>query len=125
MTTIYLSSTYADLVPFRKTVIEALTSLGHRVLAMEQYLAADDRPVQRCLQDVGSSDLYVGVFAWRYGHVPAYANPTKASITELEYRHARALGKPTLIFLLHEDVPWLRKWQDPPVRDGSRSIEVL
>lgn len=124
MATVYLSSTYEDLLPYRRVVLDSLLGLGHRVLAMEHGLAADERPLDRCLSDVASCDLYIGVFAWRYGHVPAVDNPNRSSITELEYRHARGLNKPTLIFLLHEDVPWLRKWEDSATGD-PRPIETL
>ena len=119
MATIYLSSTYADLVAYRRLVIDALLGLGHRVLAMELYQAADDRPVDRCLRDVEASEIYVGILAWRYGHVPALDNPAQSSITELEYLHARSLNKPALLFLLHEDEPWPRRWMDPA--DTGRS----
>ena len=125
MTSIYISSTYADLVPFRRIVCDSLVSLGHRVLAMEHYLASDERPLERCLNDVASTDVYVGVFAWRYGHVAKQDNPMMLSITELEYRHARQLKKPLLIFLLHEDAPWMRKWQDSTTGNAAYSIERL
>jgi hypothetical protein len=36
--------------------------------------------------DVAGVDLYVGLFAFRYGHVPDTDNPDRRSITELEYR---------------------------------------
>jgi hypothetical protein len=123
MATIYISSTYDDLIPFRRMVFDSLVSLGHRVLAMEHYLAADDRPLDRCLRDVASCDVYVGVFAWRYGFVPQHENANGSSITELEYRHARALNRPVLIFLLHEDAPWVRRWQDSVTGENGRSIE--
>ena len=37
---------------------------------MEDYVAKDQRPLQMCLDDVASSDVYVGIFAWRYGYIP-------------------------------------------------------
>jgi hypothetical protein len=42
--------------------------------AMEDYVAADDRPVDRCLADVAACTVYVGIIAWRYGYVPAEGN---------------------------------------------------
>ena len=53
-------------------------------------------------EDVATCDLYVGIFAHRYGHVSNHDNPERRSITELEYRHAEALGFPLLVFLLEE-----------------------
>jgi hypothetical protein len=80
--------------------------MRHDVRGMEDYVAADQRPLERCLQDVAACDLYVGIFAWRYGYVPKVGNPERRSITELEYRHAGELHKPRLIFLLSPDAPW-------------------
>jgi formylglycine-generating enzyme required for sulfatase activity len=108
MAKIYVSSTYADLKAHRETVYRTLRQLGHDVIAMEDYVAADERPVVKCLGDVTNCDLYVGVFAWRYGFVPPaeHANPGRISITELEYRKAVESGKPCCIFLLNEGAEW-------------------
>ncbi len=106
MATIYMSSTYADLRECRERVYRTLRSMRHDVRGMEDYVAADQRPLERCLQDVGACDLYVGIFAWRYGYVPEVGNPERRSITELEYRHAGKIYKPRLIFLLSPDALW-------------------
>ena len=71
MGTIYLSSTYEDLKDHREAVYRALRRLGHDVGAMEDYVATDQRPVDKCLADVAACDIYVGILAWRYGYVPA------------------------------------------------------
>lgn len=106
MAKIYISSTYGDLREFREEVYRALRQLRHDVVAMEDYAASDQRPLDVCLADVAASDIYVGIFAWRYGFIPPRDNPERRSITELEFRRAAASGKTCLIFLLHEDVPW-------------------
>jgi hypothetical protein len=92
---------------FRKEVSQALRRLGHQDVAMEYYVAEDRRPLDRCLSDVASCDVYVGIFAWRYGYIPKENNPEQQSLTELEYRQALATGKTCLIFVLSEDAPWL------------------
>jgi hypothetical protein len=66
---------------------------------MEYYGAADERPVDKCLRDVEECELYIGIFALRYGFVPPGQD---YSITELEYRRAREKGIPRLIFLAEE-----------------------
>jgi Domain of unknown function (DUF4062) len=70
MAKIYVSSTYADLKDYRETVYRTLRQMGHGVIAMEDYVATDQRPVVKCLADVAGCDLYPGLFAWRYGYVP-------------------------------------------------------
>ncbi|HEX7999122.1 MAG TPA: DUF4062 domain-containing protein [Pyrinomonadaceae bacterium] len=106
MAKIYISSTYGDLKEFREEAYRALRQLRHDVVAMEDYAASDQRPLDVCLADVAACDIYVGIFAWRYGFIPPKDNPERRSITELEFRRAASSGKTCLIFLLNEDVPW-------------------
>ncbi|MEM6929795.1 MAG: DUF4062 domain-containing protein [Myxococcota bacterium] len=103
MARVYLSSTFEDLKEHRRAIYDALRQLRHDVVAMEDYTAAGASPLEKCLADVASSDVCVGIVAWRRGHVPEGQDK---SITELEIGHARQLGKPTLVFLLEEDQPW-------------------
>jgi hypothetical protein len=102
MAVIYISSTYKDLVEERKAAAKAIRLLRHTHLAMEDYVASDKRPVDQCLEDVRDCDLYVGIFAWRYGFIP---NGYDKSITHLEYEEARKNNIPCLIFLLKEKAP--------------------
>ncbi len=121
MAKVYVSSTYTDLEEHRKKVSLLLRRMGHEDMAMEYYVAQDERPANKCLADIASCDLYVGIFAWRYGYIPKEDNPQGYSITELEYREAIKTNKPCLIFLLSEVAPWPRKFVD---KDAS-SIEKL
>jgi HEAT repeat protein len=76
--------------------------------------------LEKCLADVARCDVYIGLFAWRYGFVPpGYTQ----SITELEYREAARLGKPCLIFLLAEDAAWRRTLIDGG--EAGERIEAL
>ncbi len=98
---VYLSSTFRDLEQYRAAVFAGLEKAGLDVARMEAYTAADQRPLDLCLADVASSDIYIGILAWRYGYVPpaAHGNPESKSITELEYRQASASRLRKLIFL--------------------------
>lgn len=100
---VYVSSTTRDLQEHRKAVADAIRQLGSEAVAMEDYVSQDAVPVEKCLRDVGACDAYVGIFAWRYGHIPP-GHPK--SITDLECCEARRRGIPVLAFLLHEDAPW-------------------
>ncbi|MEK9141598.1 MAG: DUF4062 domain-containing protein [Nitrospirota bacterium] len=114
MATIYLSSTYEDLKEYRRVVFEALRKAGHQVIAMEDYVAADQRPVDKCLKDVESAEIYAGLFAFRYGYIPPaqHNNPHGLSITELEYRCAETLKKPCLTFIVNDTTAWPRVFDD-------------
>ncbi|MGE0822955.1 MAG: DUF4062 domain-containing protein [Candidatus Binatia bacterium] len=109
MAKIYISSTFSDLKECREEASRALRKLGHDVIAMEDYTASDQRPLDKCLADVAASDVYVGIFAWRYGFAPP--NQSK-SITELEFREAVKQGKKCLLFLLDDSAPWPRNLID-------------
>jgi tetratricopeptide (TPR) repeat protein len=103
MARVYVSSTFKDLEECREKVRIALKQIGHEDIAMEYYVAEDKKPLGKCLEDVASCDLYIGIFAWRYGFVPKGYDK---SITELEYRKALETRKECLLFLLKEDAPW-------------------
>lgn len=118
MARIYISSTYKDLADYREQVRVTVRREGHEAVAMEYYGARGEYPLDRCLRDVKQCDLYIGIFAWRYGFIPPKHD---RSITELEYRKAVETKKECLIFLLSEDAPWPRIKQD---KDLSR-IEQL
>ena len=91
MAVIYLSSTYEDLKDWRQSVAVQLRAMRHTVIGMEDYAAADERPLDKCLADVEGCDIYIGIFAWRYGFIPQKDNPERQSITELEYRKAEKI----------------------------------
>jgi hypothetical protein len=104
-------------------VYRALRQIGHDAIAMEDYVAADQRPADKCLRDVATCDLYIGIFAWRYGYVPPQDNPEARSITELEFREARSCAIHCLLFLLDEEAEW------PPSHiesgEGNRRMHSL
>jgi eukaryotic-like serine/threonine-protein kinase len=97
--------------------------MGHQVLAMEYYSATDQRPLEKCLSDVASCDLYIGIFAWRYGYIPPHGNPEARSITELEFRKAKSSSIPCLLFLLDEAAEWIAS--DIETGEGSRRLKAF
>ena len=120
----YLSSTYEDLKDYRQRAYDELRKLEFDVLAMEHYGAANMRPVDKCLADVGSADLYIGIFAHRYGFVPDAENPGHRSITELEYRHAVERNIPRLIFLVPSDANWNLQFSDAFTGEGDQGRRI-
>jgi formylglycine-generating enzyme required for sulfatase activity/predicted Ser/Thr protein kinase len=109
MARIYISSTYEDLKKEREAAAKAVRRLGHQPVYMEDYVAGPQRPVEKCLQDVRSCDIYIGIFAWRYGFIP---DGYDKSITHLEYEAANKAGIPCLIFLMDQEAPWPTKYVD-------------
>lgn len=100
---VFVSSTYVDLIAHRAKVIEALERLGQQVGKMEVFGARTTEPTEACLAEVETCDLFVGVYAHRYGYVRSGA---ETSITEAEFRHALTHKVPVLAFLVNDDWPW-------------------
>jgi hypothetical protein len=103
MAKIYISSSFRDLREERRAVAEAITGRRHVAVGMETYRATDEPAVEFCIADVKRCDIYIGIFAFRYGS--AIGTEGK-SITQLEYEAAGDAGHKRFIFLLREDAPW-------------------
>lgn len=115
MPRVYISSTFLDLEPYRKAAADAARAFECETIAMEDYVAMDERPLDKCLADVRRSDIYIGIIAKRYGYRPP--GQTK-SITRLEYEAAEQ--KTRLMFFLHDREPW-----DAAVTDTGDDAKAL
>ena len=99
----FLSSTYIDLIEHRKLAAEALERLGQEVGRMEVFGARPEEATEACLSEIEACNIFVGVYAHRYGYVPS---GSQISITEAEYNHAAKHQKPIFCFMIDEDFPW-------------------
>lgn len=95
--TVMVSSTARDLPEHREEIKEACLRQGMFPLMMEHLPASDADAVATSMRMVDEADIYLGVFAYRYGHVP---EGSAISITEMEYERAGARKIPRLIFLM-------------------------
>lgn len=102
---VMISSTALDLPEHRHDVIEAVLRQSCTPLAMETLTAADATAIEESLRLVDEADVYLGVFAHRYGWVPPFDNPDGLSITEMEYNRAVEHKIPRLIFFIDPNVP--------------------
>lgn len=102
-----ISSTFRDLKDHRRVLIDAVERYEMHAVAMERDAALPNGTVlDASLQKVRDAAAYVGVVSRRYGQVvEAEGNPAGFSLTELEFREARRLGRPTLIFIMGERHP--------------------
>jgi hypothetical protein len=117
----FLSSTYVDLVSHRKAAAEAVERLGQQVGRMEVFGARPAEPSTACLTEIDECDLFVGIYAHRYGYVP---DGSLVSITEAEFDHAKSNNKPLFCFLVHEDHPWPPNMiEDEPGRSKLRDFK--
>lgn len=94
-----------DLPEHREEVRDACLRQGMFPTMMENLPASDAEAIAASLKLVNEADIYVGVFAHRYGYVPKENNPRQISVTEMEYERAVERGIPRLIFLMDESHP--------------------
>ncbi len=104
---VFLSSTYVDLIEHRKAAHDALEQLGLHVIGMESFGARPEDSTRACLKEVKESDLFVGIYAHRYGYIP---KDSDVSITEQEFDYAKKLGKPIFGFIVDDEFIWHQKY---------------
>lgn len=97
-----ISSTAMDLPEHRKQVLEACLAVEIFPRVMESLPARDADAIRVSLEMVNAADIYIGIFAWRYGHIP---EGHAISITEMEFNRAVERQIPVLIFLSDEEHP--------------------
>jgi len=76
-----VSSTVRDLPDHRQGVLDACLRQGMFPLMMEHLPAIDADAIKASMDLVDEADIYLGVFAFRYGYVP---QGHEISITEME-----------------------------------------
>lgn len=99
---VMFSSTYVDLAAYREEVLRALQNFQVDLGAMEIFYSRPETTKEVSIAETLSSDIYIGVFAWRYGTVDS---ETQKSITQLEYETAYGKSVPCFIFLMDENYP--------------------
>lgn len=115
---VFVSSTSVDLADYRKRVQDVIRQLGAVDISMEHFGARDERPREECLRLVREeSDLFVGIYAHRYGYVP---KSDEKSITELEYDTATLVKIPRFIYIIDENTAW-----KPSFIDTGEAAEKL
>lgn len=93
---IFISSTWLDLQLEREAVEKALHRMQEAEFSgMEYFGSRPETPKDASLDEVDRSDIYIGLFAHRYG----------SGITEAEYRRAVERAVPCLIYLKDDSVP--------------------
>ncbi|MBX3085165.1 MAG: DUF4062 domain-containing protein, partial [Anaerolineae bacterium] len=106
---VFISSTSYDLPTYRRAAIDAILTAGLHPIGMEHKPVTGERSVDLCKQWVNECQVYIGIFAHRYGWRPDGFGGK--SITELEYEWAGEVkynGKPIprLCFIMDDKYPW-------------------
>ena len=106
---IFVSSTYEDLIEYRKKATDALERLGQQGVRMEIFGARPQQATEACFEEIDSSDVFIGIYAHRYGFTP---EASSTSITEQEFDFASQRKKPIFCFIVDETYPWLPRFVD-------------
>lgn len=111
---VFVSSTSADLKPYRQAVRDVIGNLRLRFIGMEEFAPTVQAPADLIRRKVNEGQVYLGILGMRYG----YVDPgTGLSMTELEYRQAIASDKRICLFVMDQNAPILASMvEDDPVR---------
>ncbi|WP_158281736.1 DUF4062 domain-containing protein [Rivihabitans pingtungensis] len=117
---IFISSTSIDLPEHRQKIIDACNQLHLIPDGMEHWPAADAKALKFCLDKVNQADVFVGIYAHRYGWIPPEESK---SITELEYDRAVERGIPRYLFVMGKKHPILA--EDVEKGSGAEALEAF
>ena len=113
---VFISSTWIDLQEERDAVDDVVRRLKHtEFTGMEYFGARDTAPLETSLDEVEKSNIYIGIIAHRYG----------SGITENEYRKAKQMSIPCLIYFKDEKTKVLPDYieKDPEKNDLLRRFK--
>ncbi len=110
---VFLSSTSRDLADYRAAVAKVIADMNLFTIGMENFQPTEDNPVQVCYDQVQDAELFVGIYAYRYGYIPAAgmaytggATDGATGITHMEYQWALAKRIPIMLFVVDDKLDW-------------------
>src|SRR5215210_88011 len=109
MTRVFIGSTGKDLEGYRSAAIGECNRLGLVPVAMEFFEAMGVGATEGSKRQLDDADLYVGIFAHRYGY---REEGHEQSVTEIEFDYAGERGLDRLCFLINPDHPWPPRFTD-------------
>jgi len=99
---VFVASTWEDLKNERKDVLESLQQFNFQHVNMEYFGADPRKPIEKCLEEVKTAHVFVGIIGHRYGTI---LNTTGKSYTQMEYEEARKSDIPCLIYIRNDEIP--------------------
>ena len=92
---VFVSSVVSGFEQYRAAARKAITLLGHTPVMCEEFGARPYSSQHACMTEVDQADVVVLMLGANFG----YQTETGESVTQQEFRRAKALGKPILAFL--------------------------
>ena len=112
---VFLSSTYIDLAEIRAEIRQWLSGIfGTELIVMETFGSDADPPDINSVRRLRECDLFIGIFAHRYGTIDQESGK---SITELELDEARrafssGVLRDILLYVINKDAKWLIEYKE-------------
>ncbi len=103
MANVFIGSTSKDLTDYRQAATEVCLKLGLFPIAMKFFAATGKGATDGSKAKLDGADVYVGIFAHRYGYIE---DGYEKSVTEIEFDYARERKLEPLCFLLDPKHPW-------------------
>ena len=98
---VFVSSTFEDLIEERQMAINAVMNAGHFHVGMEIFNAGNGTPLETIKEYMENTDVFLLILGGVYGSVE---EGSKKSFTQLEYEHAvNVLKKPIIPLVLQDD----------------------
>ncbi len=120
MPKVFISSTGKDLADYRQRAIEVCNRLGHIPIAMEFFEAMGKGATDGSKAKLDEADLYVGIFAHRYGYIEEGFDQ---SVTEIEFDYAGERKLDRLCFTIDPSYPWPPNHWDPENHDRLKAFK--
>jgi tetratricopeptide (TPR) repeat protein len=112
-----------DLPEHLKGVEDACLRQGMLPVMTEDLLPSAADAISTSLALVDEAEIYLGLFAYRYGYVPQKGNPRKISLTEMEYDRAVERNMKRIIFLMDKAHPITI--DDVELGEGAEKLKAL
>ena len=96
---IFISSTMKDLTDIRTRIANIITESENVPIMAENFVETGKTPKETIESKIDECDGYIGIFDQKWGSIPQKNNPTKLSVTAIEYERARRNRIPKLILI--------------------------
>lgn len=116
--TIFISSTYEDMAPYRELLWEELAKYNVDIKGMERFGARHESPIETCLTEVAESDIFIGIIGMKMGSI---IENKKKSFTQAEYEQAVTTEKEIRIFIISNQ----SKVRPIDVETDPEKLEIL
>ncbi len=117
---VFIGSTSIDLREYRESVRDVCLELGFFPIMMEHFEAMGEGATKGSKHKLDEADVYVGLFAFRYGYIEAGYD---RSVTEIEFDYAGERGLERLCFLADPSHPWPTASMDPQNADRLQAFK--